>query len=149
MVAAPAAMAQAGPWGAVVLIARDPVLGGHLGRDHLQQVELRGNLEQRTCQLGRQVQAADIGSDVADLQRARQRPGSQRPGPQGLQRDQFEVAGGVAPVVGERDQLQAFDGEALAGSAVASLREAGQTLKPVHTMSCSKSIAAHHNRFLT
>src|SRR5215211_3109837 len=44
----------------VVRIAADAILWRDVGSDHLQHVELRGDLEQRAAVLGRAVQGTDI-----------------------------------------------------------------------------------------
>ncbi|HWK10003.1 MAG TPA: hypothetical protein VNR64_08130 [Vicinamibacterales bacterium] len=62
-VAAPAAIAHAGPWvRSCVRVARDAVLRGDLRSGHLEQVELAGHLKQRVPVLGVAMEFSDVGN---------------------------------------------------------------------------------------
>ena len=118
------------PLGAVVDVAGHALLGSHTFGDHLQQVELRGDLEQCTFVLGFRVQFLHICDH-----NARRTPLSTsriHPRPQLGQGRQRQLADAVALAVDRRGEFIAFDGQAaLNGGVAVALAEPYELLEPV------------------
>ena len=136
------------PLGVVAGIARHTVLGRDLGADHLEQVELRRDLEQRAL-VGRVgVHRADVAGDLRNAQRAVRRPacaghharrrvaqGRNCSGAQLGHRRQLEPADAVRAAVRPRVQALAAHLEPRAGLLPGQLAKACQPLEPVHVHS--------------
>jgi len=116
----------------VVLVAGDAVLRRDAGRDHLEQVELRGHLEQRALELGCTVQSPHVADAVAHRAAARRRGRIRHAPPQLAQRGQLQPADAVTAAVRERNELVALDAQALARGVAIDLAEAGEAFEPVH-----------------
>ena len=70
---------------AIVFVSGDTMLGRYLGRDHLQQVELGCDLEQRAGVLGQLMHLPHVASHHAYLEPPGQSAGGFHPLAQGLQ----------------------------------------------------------------
>lgn len=81
---------------AVLLVARDAILGRHAGADHLQRIELAGNLEQRTCILGHLVHLAHVAGNDPHASLAFGAGAAGYSGAQIVERCQLELADSIA-----------------------------------------------------
>jgi hypothetical protein len=129
MVAAPAAHRAGRPLGGIVGVSSDALLRGDVRRNHLQQVELRGNLKQRTGECGLGVKRPGVARQAGD---GTALPATAiHPRPQLSQGRQGQRADAVAAAVDGRHQLVALDNQPAASRRVAVLAETHQAFEPV------------------
>ena len=120
------------PLGAIGRVAGYAVFGRDAGRDHFQQVELRGDLEQGSVVLGLPVQMAHVARHHAHAEPAGKPAAGPRPGAQRIERDQFKRADAPALAVDPRAQPALAGVKPGAGFLVAGLTEPRELLEPVH-----------------